>query len=338
MLRSVRRVKSIMKNKERVWAQLVPNENVVLEQLTESEAPVIAAAEQGDWRLAAVFLEQTRNRKAWFERSQAVERLAERASTQPGWLQDWRATEPDNPDQLIVWSSLLIHQAWDVRGHAVASDTPDDAFAGFHQLLTDVTPNLQVAMETAPDDPEPWHLALMQARGLQFSHDEQSDLRGALLDRDPDHVLGHRVALVNLSGRWSGSARLMREFAVARCEARPASSPVQLLPLLACSEAVIDGGAGGGDGQPDWFIAEALDRATAWFKDYALVDPLVAVASRHEMAWACLLFAPPARAFEHFAAAGGSARTYPWGYYGDALEQFLAFRHAAATKLAESLG
>ncbi|WP_052489030.1 hypothetical protein, partial [Streptomyces sp. 150FB] len=191
----------------------------------------------------------------WERRGVGVPRLAESALHNPGWLDDWLAAEPENPDAVLVKADLLVKQAWEIRTEARAQDVSKDQFQAFFALLDDAVPTLSAAAELNPADPVPWQVALAHATGSQAPREVFDAYWHEAVARAPHHYGCHVAALQYVCDKWHGSHEEMFEFAERAAEGALPGSLLHALPLLAAFEyeVVADSGtttrdAGGGAG------------------------------------------------------------------------------------------
>ena len=333
MFKKTRQAKALHRDGPRIKAQLAPDDTVVVDPPEPFLHEALAGAGDGSFEAAATMLAETRRAQRWADRSHAVEQLAQHASVTPGWLEAWQQAQPDNPDQLVVRAARMIIGAWEVRGRAVSSMTSHEQFRGFHALLEDVTPVLLAAMDQAPDDPEPWAQALVQARGLQWPVEEFNGVLNRLADTDRDHFGGHRAALMYLTPKWFGSREAMFQFAEQASADRPPTSRLHTLPLIAFIEYVLDPSD---EERTAWagYRGGAVERAHAWIEAVGKSDPVGVAETRNMLAWCSLIEKQFGPTHEMFVAIGARAASYPWSYFGDPRERFLFFRDNAATLFA----
>jgi Domain of unknown function (DUF4034) len=195
--------------------------------------PRLQALRSGDWGPAARLLEETG--RDWDRRAHRVNRLAQGLGECEA-IAAWVAAEPDSPDAWLLHTRALVWQAWRIRGSARAARVPKRAWAGFFEHLHAADAALDRAIELAPDDPTPWGIAVLLARGLQMSR-RRFDLRWSeLVRRDPSHVYGHYCALQYVCAKWSGSHEEMYSFADRVSDTAPPGSPLHLLPVFAVTE------------------------------------------------------------------------------------------------------
>ncbi|MEU8779028.1 DUF4034 domain-containing protein [Streptomyces sp. NPDC048606] len=186
---------------------------------------VADAAFEGDWRAPAAHVRAAGD--DWDARWTRVELLVRIAEGDDRWLADWRTAEPADADAATVHASLLVRQAWAVRGSAYARDVPDADMDQFLARLPAAMAAAQRAADLAPADPGPWVVMITAARAMSYSHSEFADLWRNLVRRAPHHAGAHWQALQFWCAKWHGSAELMIEFAERAVATAP---PGSLLP------------------------------------------------------------------------------------------------------------
>ncbi|WP_166140167.1 hypothetical protein [Nocardioides ochotonae] len=333
MFDNLRRTAALYRNGDRIRAQLVPDDEVVIDLPEAFLHDALAAAGVGLFGPAADLLAALRLRGDWAARSQAVAHLARRASIFPTWLEDWRRADPHCPDQLLVRATCMILEAWNVRGDGRAILLEEDQVRAFLALLDDATAVLKVAMAAAPEDPEPWAQVLVLAKGLDAHAIDFDACRATLVDIDPDHFLGHRSALIYLTPKHHGSREAMFQYAEQASAGRPATSRLHTLPLVAFTEYLFDPTD---RDRTEWMSYRdgAVERATAWIESIDTADPAGVAETRNMLAWVHLAQKEFAPAHAQFIAIGARAASYPWHYFGDARTEFLSLRNVVATHIA----
>ncbi len=309
---------------------LPPDTAVVLDPPAARLRPALVAAAAGDHRPARDLLAATRLGGEWENRAAWTPRLAACALQSPGWLDDWLAGSPDDPDAALVRAGVSLKQAWAVRTGARAKDVPPDQFEAFFALLDDAAPLISDAAEACSDDPVPWQFALEHATGSQSPREVFDAYWAEATLRAPHHYGCHTAALQYLCEKWHGSHEEMFDFAERSAGAALPGSKLHALPLLAAFEHDVLADATRGDGVRRSRISRvrvgaAVERALALVATYEDGDPEVADVRNH-LALMLLLGRRPEAALAQFAAIGTHATEYPWAYFGPAREQFLEFR------------
>ncbi|MEU8589833.1 hypothetical protein AB0C59_22990 [Streptomyces sp. NPDC048664] len=235
---------------------LPADEDVLLDAPDERLAPALVAAAHGDHGPAAGLLAATRDAAEWEERDRYLTRLAAFARSRDEWLRTWCATDPDDPDALLLRAELALTRAWGSPART--------------ELLGRMTPLIVAATGVDPRDPVPWRLALDHARGSGAGHRDFERLWGEAVSRSPHHYGCHVAALRYLASRWTGSYGACLDFAETAAQDARRDSLVQALPLRAafsCLEA--DGGASVAGAR----LHAAADRAIGLSARYAVGDP-----------------------------------------------------------------
>ncbi|MGG5259101.1 hypothetical protein [Phycicoccus avicenniae] len=334
MFRKVNEFRRYMKNRDAMAAALVPDEAVVADAPMPGLAPAMEAAVAGDHAPAADLLASTHRRRAWDDRSHAVDLLARMSLRTPQWLDAWETEAgPDDPAPLVVRSALGLNSAWEHRTRERAENVSQEQFKAFHATLGDTTDTLQRAVDRTDDDPEPWRLGLIHARGLEAPPEVWQGYVSALREIDPWHHGGLRAALELQTAKWFGSHEQAYDVAFGLAAEAPADSRVRTLPLDAVFEHAVADGAE--DVARAGRAEEAIALTTGWL---AQADPeryhVVAV-HRGVLAATLMLLGRFDESFDEFVALGPHATRYPWGYWADdPREGFLRFRSAVSVKAA----
>ncbi|AXG79537.1 DUF4034 domain-containing protein [Streptomyces paludis] len=307
-------------------------------QNTEHFAPlepgltaVQPALKAGDWRPAAELLAATRSATAtaggpdWDRRSLYVTFLGDLAAKDDGWLADWEAERPDDPDAALVRARSTVDLAWDIRGAQRAKYTSDEQFAGFRRVLERSVAECARAAELAPDDPTPYIVEIWTALGLGYPHARLDRLWAEIVQRAPYHYEAHFSALQYWCAKWRGSEELARGFAARAAADAPLGSLLRILPLIVLFEHREEP-EGGGYAPENTEEARALvDAALA---DAAAADPdhprLAEV--RHLLAYYLCVQDRDEPALELFRQVDGYVGALPWRYRNDGAEEFCRLR------------
>ncbi|MFD7654308.1 DUF4034 domain-containing protein [Actinosynnema sp. NPDC059797] len=215
---------------------LVPDAEVVARGPVDVELDAACeAAAEGRWEPAAQLMSATRGH--WERRDDVVRALADLGIRHDTFLRRWHEADPTDGDLLVVHSLTLVYRGWQVRGTARAAQTTQAQFEGFHRMLARAAAVARRAAEELPEDPTPWMVTAMLARGLSFDHDDFNRVWDELVARDPHHRSGHAQALQYWCRKWRGSHELMCDFAT---RAAASSPSLAALPLQAALEGVED--------------------------------------------------------------------------------------------------
>lgn len=333
MFEKMKSFRAYMKHGEGLQAALPPLEAVVVDAPTPVQEAAVEAALGGDHRPAADLLERTRSHRDWDAHSAALTVLGDAASSAPQWLEDWQREEPESPAAALVRARLGLVEAWHQRSNAQSQDVSREQFEAFHATLADATALIQRAADLAPDDPEPWNLALTHARGLEAPREYVEEYLGNLRSADAWHYWGHRAALEYLTDKWFGSHEESHSFARSVVEAAPADARVQTLALDALLEHLVskDGDAAVADRERAVF---AVDRARAWVDAHDGDDRTWL--HRNALAFCLYRLGRFREAYDELVAVGPHVTGYPWGYFGDdARSTYKTMCTAIVTKAAE---
>ncbi|MEU4806487.1 DUF4034 domain-containing protein [Actinosynnema sp. NPDC023587] len=276
------------------------------DRLVEDPALLAALAgrDAGDWRAVERLL--TEVGADWERRAYCVKVLTEHDTPDDAaWLRAWLRARPESADAITARAYWLVHQAWVLRGSALAAQTTDEQFAGFHQVLEAAYERAEEATRLAPDDPTPWCLLVLVSRGLGVGREPFRRFWDNLVERAPAHRYGHDHALQYWRPHWSGSYPEMFDFA----ERAAASSPaLSALPLRAALEA--DEGTEGAFRTAE--VARAVDATTAWL-DSGKAFPPHALTDRSLLALALVRAGRAEEAVEQFRVLGRQVDDVVWG-------------------------
>ncbi|WP_406344558.1 hypothetical protein [Streptomyces sp. NBC_00648] len=316
-----------------VGADLPPDEAVTLDAPDGPMSDALAAVHAGDRGPAAALLAGTRERAEWERRSTYVTQLAAAALHSPGWLDDWLAESPEDPDAVLVKAELCVHQAWEIRSAARARDVAPEQFQAFFALLGDAVPVASAAARLNPTDPVPWQIALTHARGSQASREVFDAYWAEAVARSPHHYGCHAAALQYLSEKWYGSHGEMFAFAERAAESALPGSKLHALPLLAAVEYVVVSDDPRQSPVERARIDAAVERGLELSTWYEPGDP-DAADFRNHLVLMLILHERWAEALDVFRAIGVRARTYPWAHLGEPRTEFVELRSGVRMQLA----
>ncbi|WEH42302.1 hypothetical protein OG233_23800 [Streptomyces sp. NBC_01218] len=318
-LRTARRVRHSL----RLSAGLPPADAVMLDAPDSRLSPALVAAAEGAYGPAAKLLATTRDTAAWELRDRYLGRLAAFAHGRDGWLREWLAAAPGDPDAVLVRAALAVRRAWEAPAAV--------------ERLREVAPLITAAAEADPHDPVPWRLALDHARGTRASHTAFGAVWEEAVRRSPHHYGCHVAALRYLSASWQGSHRACFDFAERAAEDAAPDSLVQGLPVRAALHLLLDPGAGGSTAAvPPERIEDAADLAIGLSARYPAGDPWPA-GIRNLLAYVLVARARWEEALEQFRLIGPYAQSFPWSSGGeDALARFLEARDGARLQVASA--
>ncbi|MFF0046098.1 hypothetical protein [Streptomyces sp. NPDC005498] len=321
-LRALLRTARMIRHSPRLSTGLSADDAVLLDAPDERLSPALVAAALGEYEPAAKLLATTRDAAEWENRDRYLSRLVSFARNRDGWLNDWLATAPHDPDALLVKAELAVRRAWESPARA--------------ERLRDVGPLITAAAESDPRDPVPWRLALDHARGTHASHTTFEALWEQAIRRSSHHYGCHVAALQYLSAAWYGSHRECFDFAERAAEDSLPSSLVQALPVRAAFALLIAG--------PDVKTTSVLEERIDTAADLAITlsaafepgDPWPAEV-RNLLAYVLVVRGRWDEALEQFRLIGPHAASFPWSLVSDdPLGQFLDARDGARLQVASS--
>ncbi|MET7367262.1 hypothetical protein ABZS61_15700 [Streptomyces sp. NPDC005566] len=304
-------------------AGLPADDAVLLDAPDERLSPALVAAALGEFEPAAKLLATTRDAAEWEIRDRCLARLVTFARNRDGWLTDWLAAAPRDPDALLVKAELAVRRAWESPAHA--------------ELLREVAPQITAAAEADPRDPVPWRLALDHARGTHATHTVFESLWEQAVRRSAHHYGCHVAALQYLSAAWYGSHRECFDFAERAAEDAAPDSLVQALPVRAAFSLLHDERAERRTNsvQEDRIDA-AADLAISLSAAYAPGDPWTAEV-RNLLVHVLVARGRWEEALEQFELIGRYVTSFPWASVADdALSGFLDARAVARLRAPSS--
>ncbi|MFF7362850.1 hypothetical protein [Streptomyces sp. NPDC008125] len=294
LLRTARRVR----HSSRLSAGLPPAAAVMLDAPDSRLSPALVAAAEGAYGPAAKLLATTRDTAEWELRDRYLGRLVTFARSRDGWLDDWLAAAPGDPDALLVRAGLAVRRAWESPAAA--------------ERLHEVAPLIAAAAEADPRDPVPWHLALDHARGTRATHTVFESVWTEAVRRSPHHYGCHLAALRYLSAARHGSHRACFDFAERAAEDAAPTSLVQGLPVRAATALLLDRDAAGRTAPvPERRIDAAADLAIGLSAAYGPGDPWPAEI-RNLLAYVLVARGRWREALEQFRLIGPYAHSFPW--------------------------
>ncbi|WP_327366862.1 hypothetical protein [Streptomyces sp. NBC_01217] len=301
-------------------AGLPADDAVLLDAPDERLSPALVAAALGEYEPAAKLLATTRDAAEWEDRDRYLGRLVTFARNRDGWLTDWLAAAPHDPDALLVKAELAVRRAWESPVRA--------------EQLREVGPLITAAAESDPRDPVPWRLALDHARGTHATHTMFEALWEQAIQRSSHHYGCHVAALRYLSAAWYGSHRECFDFAERAAEDSLPSSLVQALPLRAAFALLIEEPGVRTTSVQEERIDAAADLAITLSASFAPGDPWPAEV-RNLLAFVLVARGRWAEALEQFRQIGPHASSFPWSSVSeDPLGRFLDARDDARLRVA----
>ncbi|NEC64902.1 hypothetical protein G3I41_09665 [Streptomyces sp. SID9727] len=320
-LRALLRTARVIRHTPALSTGLPADHAVLLDAPDERLSPALVAAAAGEYEPAAKLLATTRDAAEWESRDRYLRRLVAFARNRDGWLADWLAAAPHDPDALLVKAQLAVDRAWESPARA--------------EQLREVGPLITAAAAGDPRDPVPWRLALDHARGTQAAHTTFEALWEQALQRSTHHYGCHVAALQYLSAAWYGSHRECFDFAERAAEDSVPSSLVQALPLRAAFAMLTEGAWDArSTSVQEERIDAAADLAISLSAAFAPGDPWPAEV-RNLLAYVLVVRGRWAEALEQFGRIGAHASSFPWASVsGDPLGRFLDARDSTRLRVA----
>ncbi|WP_419723921.1 hypothetical protein [Streptomyces pratensis] len=320
-LRALLRTARMARHSSPLSAGLSADDAVLLDAPDERLSPALVAAALGDYEPAAKLLAVTRDAAEWEDRDRYLGRLVAFARNRDGWLVDWLAASPRDPDALLVKAELAVRRAWESPARV--------------ERLRDVGPLIAAAAEADPRDPVPWRLALDHARGAHATHTAFEALWEQAVRRCAHHYGCHVAALRYLSAAWYGSHRECFDFAERAAEDTAPDSLVQALPARAAFALLLDSQAAG---RTTSVLEDRIDAAADLAIRFSAAHrpgDLWPAEARNLLAYVLLARGRWTEALEQFAMIGRYATSFPWSSVSeDALGRFLDARDGARLRVA----
>jgi hypothetical protein len=245
-------------------------------------------------------------------------------------LLDAEEEHPDDVNLLLLLGSAQSVAGWQERGSAGANRTSADQFAGLRKFSRRARATLQRAAALDPDDVAPWALMMSMAVAMPTHRREAAEVYEEVAKRVPDLVNASFRRLHAATQKWYGSHEEMFGFARGAVDGLPDGHPLLGLIPAAHIEMHL---------YQTWktsFPVRVWQAFTLSYlkKQRAEVDAasgrLLAGTDDHPRSpWSHQVFAmyyfqigADERLAPHLARSGARASRWPWGYLGDADEQF----------------
>ncbi|MBD0419872.1 hypothetical protein H0H10_11965 [Streptomyces sp. TRM S81-3] len=302
-------------------ARPAADDEVLLDAPDDRLGPALVAAAHGEYAPVAALLAATRENAEWEHRDRYATRLAAFARSRSGWLDDWRAARPDDPDALLVGVRLMVDRCWDSPVRA--------------ELLRQAGPAVTAAAEGSGPDPVPWRIALDTARGARTGHAEFERLWAEAVRRSPHHYGCHVAALDYLAAASPRAHRECLDFAETAAQDAPEDALVRALPVRAAFACLT---AGGGTTVDRARLDAAADLAIAHAAGYPAADPWAAEL-RNLLTYVLVRLERPRDAAEQLRLTGPYVTSFPWDRDGDdPLGRFLQVRDGVRAAVAGGRG
>lgn len=218
-----------------------------------------------------------------------------------------------------------IEQAFQVRGRGMAANVTADRFRQFWGILRAVEQDLIRLCAIEPSDPQPWHLRLVTARGLELGVGEARRRYERLAEHDPSHVAAQRQLLQQLCPKWGGTWDDAFAF-VRDCvtRAQPGSMSFALIATVNLERWLDEprhlhrsGVLDEVDAAADRLLAGPPTSRFGWIEAHSDFAVLYAIAGRSD------------RAAAHFRILGPALAEQPWDYTLGVRKQVESIRTAA---------
>lgn len=310
------------------WVYRPEDYGFVPDNMLDTEKPgpdpdmerALDAASSGDWRAAAVLLENSDLEWRW----RRLTSLAKNAAEDDTWVRAWRAARPGDPAAALVSAQSLVELAWKIRGTKQAQATSGEQFGGFHRVLAQAPDAFSEAARLAPADPCPYIGMISVAIGLSWQHEQMQALWGEVVRRAPHHVGAHAVALQYWCAKWHGSTELMHAFAESAAAKAPVGSLMTVLRLLAIFEELV----GERSTHARYQSMETTAAIDALLADVAAAPPGHAwlPAARHLLVWFLRAQRRLLEAAGQLRMVDGYIGAVPWRYSDDPVSFYCASR------------
>ncbi|MEU8527743.1 hypothetical protein AB0C77_19445 [Streptomyces sp. NPDC048629] len=292
---------------------------------TEERQAVADAAWAGDWKPAERYVQAAG--EDWDERWSRLELLQHVAGENDAWLEAWRAAEPGNCDAATLHASIMVHQAWEIRGSGYAHEVMTSDMNRFRAMLPAAIEEARQAALLDPANPGPWVVMITAARGAQYRRAQFKPLWEGLVARAPHHYEGHWQALQYWCAKWFGSDRRMMRFARQAVRKAPPGSPLAGIYLHALDELIYRPATLAQPVTP--LMRRLLKRVAASFEQVAPDDERLP-ALRHLLAHYMVRSMMYARALEQFRLIGPWCGAQCWRKSGNPVVAFETARGTAA--------
>ncbi len=154
----------------------------------------------------------------------------------PAWLTAWAAAEPWSALPPLLQGRHAISWAWEARGSGAASTVTPDGWRLFAERLAYADDCLVEAVARDRDDPTPWALMVVTARGRGLPKDAAERRFAEVTARHRWHVRAHEAMLQYRCAKWYGSHAEMHRFADETVADMPAGHPLGALVAIAAFE------------------------------------------------------------------------------------------------------
>lgn len=263
-------------------------------------------------------------------RSLRVEALAKAATGGSAGIEALLAEDPHNPDLWLWLGRTRVEEAWRIRPDARARSVQAAGYTAYSKRMKAAREPLMTAAELFPDDPVPWESMMWLALGLDLDRADKDALWEQAHRRWPTLFGAHVARVVTLSPQWGGMMEEMFDFARVSMSTASREDPRAALIPLAYFEYFVQERSGIIRGTSSWFSAdEGRDVETAARRWFEGPRPHPRTVEAHNLFGGAFYFADARRpARQHLIRTHGRPSGLPWGYLGDAHDQYAkACRH-----------
>ncbi len=127
-------------------------------------------------------------------------------------VQEWCAQKPQSVTARILLAKTYVNYAWEARGGGYASETTPEGLKGFKDNLAEAEKVLKEAEALPEKDPALYETWIYTGMGLNYKREQQDALLEKSVALAPDFYAAYDRMAFNLTPRWHGSARELRDF------------------------------------------------------------------------------------------------------------------------------
>lgn len=130
-----------------------------------------------------------------------------------GFIDGWKASNPNQPAAIIAEAQMLMAEAWCVRGSGYAQTVPVPAMRMFQLRMKMAHDLLEVHHDMASVDPEYYAAMAGAYRGLNKSYTALIALLDEAAEREPYYLNAYFEASFHFLPQWGGGPEAMTYFA-----------------------------------------------------------------------------------------------------------------------------
>jgi hypothetical protein len=248
----------------------------------------------------------------------------------------------DDPHASLLLGSALGYAAWAARGAATIADTPEGQVQDLLRLARQSREMLNRAAALTPRDPASLVALMSVVKAAAADPEEPHRLYRQVAELHPDSFMGNHERLSMLCRKWYGSTEQMLAFMRDRVASLPDGHPLLSLAPQAYIEVWVDGWMRGNIVGRIYrrFTYGPLKRRAARAEVDRASDRMLAGAAAfpdhpravmaHQMFGAYYAHAGVrTKARVHLERGGERPSMWPWGYFGEPLDQLRNARRAA---------